>query len=63
MYSQPIQNCICGKKPKLLRNDYNYYSYACNKCNLRVFFSRDELCAREAFNAMINNISKLKVKI
>ena len=61
LLSKPLL-CVCGKKPKLVKGDYNYVKYWC-KCGLQTFHTRKEEFCCELWNSMINNISKLKVKI
>lgn len=62
-YTEKLSKCVCGRYPKLLRNDYKYFRYYCKKCNISSFHSREEICAREQFNSTMKNIDKLKVKI
>ena len=63
LYDKPLLKCVCGKKPKLTKNDYNYVKYGCKNCQLNTFHTRLEIFSRELWNSQIINISKLKVKI
>lgn len=62
-YNRELLSCSCGKKPKLEKNNYGYYKYECKKDNLRTFFSKTPITAKELWNSAISNISKLKVRI
>lgn len=56
--------CSCGKKPKLMKNEFNYVSYYCPKgCN-KTFFHRLPEFALEAWNCMATRgWDKIKVSI
>jgi len=60
LLNKPLK-CVCGKKPKLSRNN-PYYKYSCS-CGLQTFFSKTEETARELWNSGVNNYKNLKVKI
>lgn len=62
-YTKPLSKCSCGKPPKMIKGNFDYVKYSCAKCSLNTFFCKDEGCARESFNAMINNLARLKVRI
>lgn len=55
--------CVCGCKPKLGKGNYNYVRYYCPNCGMGTFHHRLEELAREAWNAQIQNVDKLKVRI
>lgn len=62
LYDYPL-NCVCGKRPKLIKGPYNYFKYTCEDCGLNTFHTRKEEYCRELWNSQIKNIKKLKVKI
>lgn len=61
-YTKLLKKCTCGKLPKLITKP-EYVKYSCNRCDLNTFFTHNELTSRELWNAQIENITKLKVKI
>lgn len=52
-------NCICGIPPSFLKKpvagigSVEYHGYACEKCDIATFFTREEECCRELWNATI----------
>ena len=62
LHEKPLK-CICGRKPKLVKGEYNYVKYMCASCGLNTFHTREEEFCRELWNAQILNIKNLKVKI
>ncbi len=62
-YNKQLLKCVeCNKKPKLVKNDFNYVKYQCF-CGNSTFHVRLEEFARESWNASMNNFLKLKIKI
>ena len=61
IYDKPLSKCKCGRKPKHIQNG-SYGKYICEECGLSTFFCQNG-CELESWNAMIEHLDKLKVKI
>jgi hypothetical protein len=58
-YNKPLQNCICGRKPKLQKDSLDcasktmYYRYVCETCGFLTFGTQKEIYSRENWNSFV----------
>lgn len=61
-YNKSLKNCICGKKPKLIKREIafntKFYVYSCS-CGRETFAIKDKVCVLENWNAAIERLEKL----